>query len=182
MSVATAPAPPASHRAVVTPLSPDRYRVQFTIGKETEEQLRRLQDLLRGEIPDGDAGEIFSRSLSLLLRDVERRRCAATLKPRPGRATAPGSRHVPADVERKVRERDGHQCAFVASSGFRCTERSYLELHHANKPYALGGEATVENMALRCRAHNDYEARLIFGPFDPSRVGETLARYWSRDQ
>jgi hypothetical protein len=178
----TAPAPPPTKRSVVAPLSPGRYRVEFTMGKETEEQLRRLQDLLRREVPDGDAGEIFCRALPLLLREVEKRKCAATSTPRPGRGTRPGSRHVPADVERKVWERDGGQCAFVAKNGHRCTERSYLELHHANKPYALGGEATVENMSLRCRAHNDYEARLIFGPYDPSHVRETPAGYWSRDQ
>jgi hypothetical protein len=30
-------------------------------------------------------------------------------------------------------------------------------------PYALGGEATVEKIELRCRRHNDYEGRLYFG-------------------
>ena len=32
------------------------------------------------------------------------------------------------------------------------------------EPYAVGGAATVENIELRCRAHNAYEARLFFGP------------------
>ena len=43
--------------------------------------------------------------------------------------------------------------------------RSYpmiLEFHH-KEPYAAGGAATVENIELRCRAHNVYEARLFFG-------------------
>ena len=31
------------------------------------------------------------------------------------------------------------------------------------QPYALGGEATVANIQLRCRSHNAYEARLYFG-------------------
>jgi hypothetical protein len=30
-------------------------------------------------------------------------------------------------------------------------------------PYAIGGEATAENISLRCAAHNAYEAELIFG-------------------
>jgi hypothetical protein len=159
------------------------------VAKETEEQLRRLQDLLRGEIPDGNPGEIIARSLPLLLREVERKKFAATSKPRPGSGANPGSRHVPADVKRKVWERDGGQCAFVARNRRRCTERSYLEFHHANEPYAFGGEATVENISLRCRAHNVYEAELIFGPYDPFSVRETpavypasLGSYWSRDQ
>jgi hypothetical protein len=172
--------PVAAHRPVVAPLSPERYRLQCTIGEEAEEQLRRLQDLLRREIPDGDPGEIVARALPLLLREVEKRRFAATPTPRSGRGTKPGSRHVPADVQREVWARDGGRCAFVSKSVRRCTERSYLEFHHANEPYALGGEATVENISLRCRTHNAYEAELIFGPYDPSRVRETPAAYASR--
>jgi hypothetical protein len=34
-----------------------------------------------------------------------------------------------------------------------------------SSPFACGGEATIENIALRCRAHNQYQARLDFGPF-----------------
>jgi hypothetical protein len=178
----------ATRRPTIAPLAPERYRVQFTIGQETEEQLRRLQDLLRAEIPDGDPGAIFVRSLPLLLREVERRKFAATSKPRPGRSTKAGSRHVPAEVERTVWQRDGGRCAFVGSNGRRCGESTFLEFHHANEPYALGGEATVENIALRCRAHNVYESELIFGKYDPSHVRETPAGYgtsgdyWSRDQ
>jgi hypothetical protein len=35
----------------------------------------------------------------------------------------------------------------------------------------------VENISLRCRAHNVYESELIFGPYDPSQVRETRAGY-----
>lgn len=168
---------PTTHRPVVAPLSPRRHRVEFTIGEEAEEELRRLQDLLRGEIPDGDLGAIFVRGITLQLQEAETKRFAATSKPRPGRGTKPGSRHVPADVQRKVWRRDRGQCAFVAKNGRRCMERSYIEYHHANEPYAFGGEATVENIALRCRAHNVYESELIFGPYHPSHVRETPAAY-----
>ena len=50
---------PPAHRPIVQPTSPERYRVQFTIGKESRDKLRRVQDLLRREIPNGDAGLIF---------------------------------------------------------------------------------------------------------------------------
>jgi hypothetical protein len=185
---AEAMVPPPTRRPAIATLAPERYRVQFTIGQETEEHLRRLQDLLRREIPDGDPGAIFVRALPLLLREIEKRKFAATSHPRPGRGAKEGSRHVPAEVERTVWQRDQGRCAFVAGNGRRCTERSFLEFHHSNQPYARGGEATVENIALRCRAHNVYEAELIFGPYDSSRVRETPAeygtsgRYWSRDQ
>jgi HNH endonuclease len=162
------PAPPlpperrAVDRPVVAPLAPERYRVQFTIGKQTQEKLRRLQELMRREIPDGDPATIFDRGLTLLLADVERKKLAATPKPRPPRAATPGSRTIPAHVRRAVARRDRGECAFVAKDARRCGERSFLEFHHV-RPYAQGGAATVENIALRCRAHNAYEAEVVFG-------------------
>ena len=147
---------------MVVPLSPERYRVQFTVGRETHENLRRAQELLRREIPDGDPGAIFDRALKLLLEDVARRKFAATSKPRPVPAAAAGSRHIPAHVKRAVWLRDAGQCAFVARSGRRCRERAFLEFHHVD-PYAIGGEATVVNLSLRCRAHNVHEADRVFG-------------------
>jgi hypothetical protein len=50
--------PLAAPRPAVQATSPERYRVQFTIGKDIHERLRRLQDLLRRESPNGDAGAI----------------------------------------------------------------------------------------------------------------------------
>jgi 5-methylcytosine-specific restriction endonuclease McrA len=73
---------------------------------------------------------------------------------------------VPAEVRRTVWGRDGGRCAFVARDGRRCAERGGLEFHHID-PHALGGEATVRNISLRCRAHNAHEAVAWFGPREP---------------
>ena len=162
-AVSPAPRIPSSpsRPAVVGPLAPDRYKVQFTVSRETYERLRRAQDLLRHTIPSGDPAAIFDRALTLLLADLKRTKVAATERPRPARAGAPGSRHIQAAVRRKVWARDGGPCAFVGTTG-RCTERGFLEFHHV-VPYASGGQATVENVELRCRGHNAYEADLYFG-------------------
>jgi len=64
--------------------------------------------------------------------------------------------------------RDSGRCAFVARDGRRCDERGRLEFHHID-PYALGGEATVRNISLRCRAHNAHEAVAWFGSRDAAR-------------
>ena len=157
--------PPPAQRPVVEPTSPERYRVQFTIGKASHDKLRRLQALLRREIPNGDPGAIFDRAVALLLEQVEKTKLGITTKPRPIR---PGtdksrSRHVPNDSKRVAWRQDGGQCGFVAPSGQRCTERAFLEFHHV-EPYARGGPATSENIALRCRRHNQYEAERVFGP------------------
>jgi hypothetical protein len=47
-----------------------------------------------------------------------------------------------------------------------------VEFHHV-EPYAVGGRPTVDNIRLRCRAHNRYEAQLFFGPELPEFVRES---------
>jgi hypothetical protein len=64
-------------------------------------------------------------------------------------------------VKRAVWVRDLGRCAFVGTDGRRCNERAFVEFHHV-RPYAAGGEATAENIQLRCRRHNGYEARVYF--------------------
>jgi hypothetical protein len=62
-----------------------------------------------------------------------------------------------------VATRDAGQCTFVSAGGKRCSERGFLEVHHHDQPYARGGEATVENLRLVCRAHNALFAERDFG-------------------
>lgn len=160
------PAPPA----VVAPLAADRYRIQFTASPETRDKLRLAQDLLRHQIPDGDPAKIFDRALTTLLDQLVKSKLAATDRPRDSRGIAPGSRHVPAVVKRVVWARDGGRCAFVATNGRRCEARGFLEFHHVT-PHAVGGASSADNIELRCRAHNHYEAERRFvkgsGPGSP---------------
>jgi hypothetical protein len=110
---------------------------------------------------------IFDRALTLLLEDVARKKLAEVVKPRPSQGARSRSRHIPARVKRAGWLRDGRRCAFVTAHGRRCTERVLLEFHH-REPYAIGGEATVANISLRCKAHNLYEGELAFGPRVPA--------------
>ena len=165
------PPPPPT----VRPTAPERYRVQFTIGEATHEKLRRLQTLLRREIPDGDPGAIFDRAVTLLLAEVERKKLGMTTKARPRSVIRPGTDtldfrtppvptpYISPEVQRAVWIRDGGQCAFVSAHGHRCTERTYLEFHHV-LARARRGPATLENISLRCWRHNQYEAERVFGP------------------
>ena len=162
--------PPTRPAATVTPLAPERYKVQFTMSSETHDKLRRVQNLLRHSLPNGDPAAILDRALSLLLADLERAKLAATTRPRAARPPASGSRHISAAVRREVWKRDGGQCAFVGAEA-RCTERGFLEFHHVH-PYADGGATVVENLELRCRAHNVHEAENFFGSALPLLVRE----------
>ena len=154
-------APPT--RAKTEPLAPGRYKVRFTLTQDTYEKLRRVQDLLRHRLPTGDPAAIFDRAISLLLQTLEKQKLGTTNRPRMEQAAERHKRHVPAAVRRKVWARDGGRCKFEGPAG-RCDETGFLEFHHV-VPFACGGPTTVENLELRCAAHNRYEAEQHFGLF-----------------
>jgi hypothetical protein len=85
---------PPPRPAVVRALAPARYQLQMTVSAETHAKLRRAQDLLRHAVPNGDPAVIVDRALTLLLAQLEQRKCAAT-KPRSGRSAAARSRRRP---------------------------------------------------------------------------------------
>jgi hypothetical protein len=148
--------------AAVIPLSPDRYKLQLTIGGETLEKLRLAKDMLGHAIPSGDEAAILDRALTALLVELAKKKFADTPRPRRSRESRPGAPDPAAAVKRAVWVRDLGRCAFIGTSGHRCNERRFLEFHHVD-PRALGGEASVDLIELRCRRHNDYEGRLYFG-------------------
>jgi hypothetical protein len=178
---APAPAPaPAPSSGSVRPLAPDRYEIRFTASGGTREKLRHAQDLLAHAIPTGDLAEVIDRALTLLVDDLIRRKFAVVERPRTVGKGSSDPRLVPAGVRREAYRRDAGRCAFTARSGRRCNGRRFLELHHVI-PVAAGGRPTVENIQLRCRAHNGYEVDLFFGPGkryrDDGEVREGSAPY-----
>jgi len=169
-----------SRSALVRPLAPERYEIRFTAGAETRDLMREAQDLLGHAVPTGDLAAVFHRALTVLVMDLKRRKFGATSHPRSGPESNSGSQTVPAAVRREVSARDASRCAFVSKDGHRCEERRFLEFHHV-VPRAVGGAATVENIQLRCRAHNGHEVDLFFGPGtrrtkDSTRAGTAAAR------
>jgi hypothetical protein len=171
----------STHRPAVKPLAADRYEIRFTASGATRDKLRVAQDLLRHAIPNGDVAAIFDRALSELIQAHSRRKMAVVRRPAKARSVTSGarrldegSRHVAAEVKRIVWVRDGGRCAFVGASGHRCSERAFLEYHHV-VPWAVGGQATIVNIQLRCRAHNGYEADVFFGTGRRNRGADGVA-------
>jgi hypothetical protein len=155
------PLPPA----VVRPLAPGRYKVQFTASAGLHEKLERLRALMRSQVPDGDLGAIIEAAVTEKLERLEARRFAATSRPRKTLAqsdTSPASRHVPAAVRRAVRERDGDRCVYVDASGRRCSEQHRLEYHH-RRPFGLGGDHRPQSIGFVCKPHNQYLAEHDYG-------------------
>jgi 5-methylcytosine-specific restriction endonuclease McrA len=150
-------------RAKLAPVAPERYALQLTIGKSTHDKLQYAKALLSHQIPAGEIAEVLDRALDALIGQLERRMVAATPRPRPRqRRSSANPRYIPAEVKRAVWERDGGQCTFVSEAGRRCPARKFLEFDHS-EPVARGGRATVANMRLRCRSHNQYGAERTFG-------------------
>ena len=159
--------------ACIAPLAPERYRIQLTVSRETHDKFRRAQALLRHAVPSGDGAEVFDRALTILLERLEHQRFAETSRQRESaQPCVARSRHIPAAVRRAVWRRDAGRCGFIGTAG-RCSETAFLEFHHV-KPYADGGAASVENIELRCRAHNQYEAWLAI---ENDCVRETCAAW-----
>ncbi len=184
LAVAPAAMAASARRAVVSPLAPEQYRVQFTAGAELCAKLREAQALLRHQVPDGDLEQIFNQALNALLANLRKKKHAATARPREDQAqgsevesnSTQNSRHISAAVRRAVWARDGGRCAFMSPNGRQCGEEAFLEFHHV-VPYAKGGPCTVDNIELRCRAHNGYEAEAHFGRWGATAVREEHVAY-----
>ena len=149
-------------RARVAPVSPGRYTFQLTIGQGTHDKLQYAQALLSHRLPSGDLAQVLDRALDALIDRLEKQKLAATTRPQPRSRPSARARHIPAQVKRVVWQRDQGRCTFVSETGRRCAARKFLEFDHVD-PVARGGEATVDGMRLRCRAHNQYEAERVFG-------------------
>jgi len=165
VGTALAPARPSLQPAVVEPLSPARYKVQFTASAELRDKLERLTALMRSEVPDGDLAVLIERAITEKLERLEARRFGKTTSPRKTLAdtnTTPASRHVPAAVRRAVSARDAERCRFVDEAGRRCSERHRLELHHRH-PFAMGGDHSPDNLSLLCSTHNREMAERDYG-------------------
>jgi len=144
------------------PPAPLRFELRCTLDERTHELLRQAQALLSHSVPAGDVGQVLRRALELLVPKLERQKFGATDRPQRCARPTNGTRHIPAQVRHAVLKRDQGQCTFVGDDGHRCSERRYLELDHV-VPVARGGGATVGNLRLRCRAHNQLEAERTFG-------------------
>jgi hypothetical protein len=179
--VAPAAQSPARYRPTATPLAPDRYQFTFTGNRETRELLDLAKDMLSHAVPDRDTGEIMNRALKALVRDLARRKFAATSRPRSNSGTRKDPRDPSAAVKREVWVRDHGRCAYVAKDGRRCGARAFLEFHHV-EARARGGPGTAGNIELRCRSHNDHEAERVFGERRPRGEWDgrdAPAGYWA---
>jgi 5-methylcytosine-specific restriction endonuclease McrA len=134
----------------------------FTMKRSALDKLNYLKALLGPRAATMSPGELYERSLDVHIAQIEKQRFGANTKPRARQCASINPRQIPTDVKYAVWQRDGGRCTFVSDSGHRCEAVGLLEFDHI-EPVARGGESTVDNLRLRCRAHNQYEAERAFG-------------------
>ena len=179
-ALSAGPLAPGDEHPIVAPLSSERYEFHFSGSRNAYETLRYIQTLLSHRPAERELPEVFESALELYQRHLEKGKFAATTRPRAGSRLSTSPRYIPAAVKHAVWERDGGRCTFTSDSGKRCSAESLLEFDH-EVPVARGGQSTVENIRLRCRAHNQYAAECAFGAgFMSDKREEARARAASR--
>jgi len=163
------------------------YSLRVTLGAQAKADLDALVDLLSHKTGRDLAAVVHEAIRCALATHGKRRGAVPPSRPRRaaaptgseaagkapparGASTAPAPavnqpmdpRALPAEVRRHVWARDGGRCTYVSPDGRGCGSRWKLEFHH-HEPAARGGAPTVENITLRCKAHNLLEGDRAFG-------------------
>ncbi len=132
----------------------ERVKLEFSVTKETYEELKRIQSEFSIE-----SGKPLS------LEEVFEKLMKSRAQKRPSRrirVRSSSSRYIPKVVKQEVFKRDQGQCSFVSKEGIRCCERKILHFDHIH-PFGKGGLTQTSNLRLLCPAHNRLMAEQEFG-------------------
>lgn len=144
----------------VEPLTAELRRFHVTVSKRFLEKLAAARDALSHSMPRASEEEILEAGLDLVLAQHAKKQGNVSQPRREPRTCS--SDHVPAHVKRAAWARDGGKCSWPMPGGGVCGSTYQLEYDHL-RARALGGKATIENIAVRCRFHNLSNARETFG-------------------
>jgi hypothetical protein len=163
-STQQAPSPPPQPRGAptrVAPIAPQLHVLRATVSDGFVADLKKVRHALSHKIPGGRLEDVLHECIRVTLAKIEKRRRGAGKKS-PAKAPLPGDPYVSAAVCGEVWDRDDGRCAFVGTTGRRCSSPYQVENHHAD-PSAKGGLSTAGNVRLFCRAHNALAAEQDFG-------------------
>jgi len=164
-----------------------RYQIRFSVSESCMKKLQEVTELMSNRRIDG--GQIEGVFEAMLDEYVERhspskkeekradRKIKAEVKSERDTRRKPvtSTRHVPQAIGQQVYLRDGGQCTYIGVRGKRCSARTRLHLDHL-KPYALGGEHTLENLRLLCSCHNRLVAEQVYGKEYMAQFGKLAPR------
>jgi hypothetical protein len=155
-------------------------KICIELSPELEAKLEELKNLLSKGTPEALIEKLADLALENL-RPKKEREVPSVAKPAatpsfilaPEQASPPPipkNRHIPSALKNAVRLRDANRCTYRAqATGKLCGSSYQIEFEHL-LPYAYGGAHSLENLTLRCRAHNQYSARKMGLIKDDPRV------------
>ena len=138
------------------------FRLELEVDQEFMSLYTEVKALSGGNGMEGALKKVMKEYIQRNSPKEREKRRAKSPHKKPTPVSDKRSRHIPVQVRDQVYLRDRGRCTFVAPSGKRCCAREKLEYDHI-QPYSLGGEHVVENLRLRCHAHNQLEAERVFG-------------------
>ena len=142
-------------REKIIPRSDSLTEVRLHLDDETMTALNRLKEIWSHSIPNASLADVIKRAAAETVEKQDPLR--ERLAPPPERPK------THAEVKRHVWSRDQARCTFADErTGERCCARHFVEEDHV-VPKAMGGAYSIENIRLRCRAHNQRHAIDCYG-------------------
>jgi 5-methylcytosine-specific restriction endonuclease McrA len=156
-------------------LPDQKTMIQFVASSELMDKLEELKHLLAHQNFEGRMDILIEKLADIALkklrpasspapgmiatgRKVATRSQTDALKLNPMRTKKLRSRYIPAQIRKQVLLRDQSGCTYQdPKTGRVCGARHGLQLDHLT-PFSWGGEHSVDNLALRCGAHNRFRA------------------------
>ncbi|MBY0471515.1 HNH endonuclease [bacterium] len=138
----------------------ERMELKLGISEALLKKLKRVQDLESKNSAASLEQALEAMADSYLAKNDPLEKAKRARQLFPGRVN-PNPRVIPAHLKHSVQTRDQAQCTH-SKSGKRCQERRWLDIHHI-EPLAQGGETTLNNLTLLCKAHHQM---LHAGGFD----------------
>ncbi len=145
--------------------------LQINLDQETIENLDIIKSLRSHKNPSMSYSELV-KDMSKYMREKLEPKAKSEqpqVKSKPDeieqwQVTTKSEDHLPAQFNRsryvnkalriKLHQRDNEQCTFKLN-GRRCESKHLLEIDHI-RPYSKGGETTLSNLRLLCKAHHQW--------------------------
>jgi len=152
-------------REGIIPLGSDLSKLTVVLTLEEEKKLERARDLISQSLQKPASYQTTLGTLLNLYLDkkdpvVKARRAKTSLRTRERGPSAPmkNTRRppLPAQIKHAVMLRDEGQCTQTDEKGMRCTQKRWISFHHL-KPFAKGGEDSIENLTTLCFAHHRFQ-------------------------
>jgi hypothetical protein len=144
----------------------DRIKLELGVSEEFMKDLKRVQEILSQK---NKAHSNYEATLGKVLKEFVRRHDPIKKAQRAIEKTIPATTKVPAQlgpgrvrqpfnnqIKHQLHLRDNFQCTFIYSTGERCSQRKWLQIHHI-KHVSQGGTNHIENLRTLCFGHHKME-------------------------